>query len=206
MQVAVRWCTVTVPWPKNGPEDRTPLEGVQAVEVFEPDPPAGVEPLGWLLLTSEPVGCEADAWVAVERYRKRWVIEEWHKAIKSGCKLERCQLKDAMAIRRLAAVAAVVAVRLMQLRDAASASGGGEGSGASGVFTCPLEDPLWVRVVAARAGVQPEEVDAEVVFRVLAQNGGHLGRKHDPRPGWQCLWKGYRKISLMVEGARCVEG
>ena len=209
-QVAVRWCTVTVPWPKNGPDDRTPLEGVAAVEVFEPDPPAGVEPLRWLLLTSEPVACEADAWLAVERYRKRWVIEEWHKAIKSGCKLERCQLKDAMAIRRLAAVAAVVAVRLMQLRDAASASSQrGDAAGASassGVFTCPLEDAVWVRVVAAKAGVPPEEVDAAVVFETLARHGGHLGRKHDPRPGWQCLWKGYRKISLMVEGARCVEG
>ena len=64
-QVAVRWCTVELPCPKYGSEDPSPLARVQAVELVEPDPPEGVEPLRWLLLTSEPVEGEEDAWLAV---------------------------------------------------------------------------------------------------------------------------------------------
>ena len=203
-KLCVRWAEVELPCPKYGSDDPTPIR-VWAAELHEPDPPEGEEALNWLLLTSEPVEDEDAAWLAVARYKRRWVIEEWHKAIKSGFKLESAQLKSADGLRRLGAIAAVVSLRLMQLRDAAASVERGEPPAADSVFVCPLADPLWRRVLAAQAEVPEEEVDAALLFRTLAMLGGHLGRKHDPRPGWSCLWYGYRRLSLMVEGVRCVE-
>ena len=194
-----------LPCTQRNADDSSPVSAY-AVELYEPSPPEREEPLRWLLLTSERVQSDDDAWLTVTRYRRRWVIEEWHKAIKSGFKLEEAQLKTAQGIRRLAAIAAVVSLRLMQLRDAASAIKRGEKPAAESICTLPLTDPVWRKVVAKREKVDEADVDGAVLFRTLAKSGGHLGRKHDSRPGWACLWRGYRKLSLMVEGVRCVEG
>ena len=110
-------------------------------------------------------------------------------------------------------MAGVVAVRLMQLRDAADAPPP-EGDDTpspppGGTPPMPIADPVWRKLVARLAGVAEAEVTAAVFFRLIARKGGHLGRKHDPRPVWQCLWTGYRKLALMAQGARavgCVKG
>ena len=221
-QLSVRWVQTSIPCPVNNPRHDRPIGRAWAVQVREEDPPPGVsedEVIDWVLWTSEPVTDAASAWQTVERYRCRWVIEEWHKALKQGCRLEVAQLKTAGAIQRLAAVLGVVAVRLMQLRDAADADNADDaasvdahaaGPGCPGVGPpMPIADPLWRKLVARLAGVAEGEVTARVFFRLIARKGGHLGRKHDPRPGWQCLWTGYRKLALMAQGARavgCVEG
>ena len=61
---------------------------VHAVLVTEPDPPKGVEPIDWLLLTSLPVRTKADAEQVIAYYEQRWMIELYFKVLKSGCKIE----------------------------------------------------------------------------------------------------------------------
>jgi hypothetical protein len=71
---------------------------VYAVEV---DAPEGIEPIEWILLTSLPVESFDDAWLVLGYYEKRWLIEEWHKALKTGCRVERRQLKTKERLERI---------------------------------------------------------------------------------------------------------
>lgn len=78
----------------------------------------GVEekPLEWLLLTSEPVSRAEEVKQVIGYYESRWLIEEFHKAWKSGCKIEARRLQSPDNLERLAVLTSHVAVRLLQLR------------------------------------------------------------------------------------------
>lgn len=192
-KVQVSHRQVTLAPPGNDPRYDQPLT-MTAVKVTEVDPPADAQPLDWLLLTSEPVAGLADTMRIIQWYRRRWLIEDFHKAQKTGCRLEKSQLRDPQAVQRLAAISAAVAVRLLQLRDAADDSRRADQ---------PADrhcDPLWVLVVATLAKVPPASLTVRQFHHAIAQRGGWLGRKHDGRPGFQSLWHGWQRIADHVEG------
>ena len=86
-----------------------PLVPLWAVRVIEDDPPADSEPLDWLLLTTVPITCFADAQERVDWSVCRWTIEVWHKVLKSGCAIEQRQLASAENPRRGLALSSVIA-------------------------------------------------------------------------------------------------
>jgi hypothetical protein len=151
----------------------------------------------WMLLCSEPVNDPASAQQVIDWYQHRWVIEEWHRALKEGCRAEMSQLDQPEDHLRLAAILSVIAVRLLQLRDMADPA-------------CPESDdpqalqrwasPTWIKVVARLAKSEPARMTPRLFFLTVAKRGGYLGRKRDPRPGWKVLWRGWYDINLMVEG------
>jgi hypothetical protein len=173
-----------------------------AVSACEIDAPAGVEqPLDWLLLTSEPVTSLADALKVIDRYRRRWLIEEYHKAQKTGCRLEQSQLEDRDAFIRLAAITGLVAARLLQLRDQAD-----DESTANTPAIEHIDDALWLSIVSHLAKHDnPGTLTVKQFYHTLARLGGWLGRKHDGRPGWQSLWGGFSQVAAYVEGARIAQ-
>ena len=117
-RLAVRFSSLRLDPPKGDTRFEQSLS-VWGVQVVEERPPQGVEPIEWMLLTSEAVHHPDQACERVDWYACRWTIEEWHKAEKTGCRLEASQLKNAEAIQCLASFIAVIAVRMMQLRDLA---------------------------------------------------------------------------------------
>jgi hypothetical protein len=176
--------------------------------VSEIDAPESVEPIECVLLTSESVHSFEDASRYVDWYGCRWVIEEWHKVEKTGCRLEASQLKNAEAIKCLAALTAVVAVRMLQLRDLARA--GKEDSESS-----PANQPsasqavvpwTWLVVVAHLGKCRPEELTPRVFWQSIARRGGFVGRRSDGAPGWQTIWRGWYDIMTMVEGIEISRG
>jgi hypothetical protein len=74
-RLAVRFAPVTIPCPRNDPRFKEPIH-IWAVHVEETDPPAGIEPIEWMLLTNEAVNDLADANERVDWYTYRWIIEE----------------------------------------------------------------------------------------------------------------------------------
>jgi hypothetical protein len=91
------------------------------VDVHEPDPQAGTEPLRWRLLTTHPVTSAEQAWRIVEWYKRRWLIEQFFRILKTqGFKLEDSQIATADRLLKLVAIAAkaaVITILLLQARD-----------------------------------------------------------------------------------------
>ena len=197
--LAIRYHTITLPAPQNDirTKNATPLT-VYAVYVCEQNAPADIDAVSWMLLTSEPVHHADEALKVVRYYRHRWVIEEWHRVLKEGCRVEATHFDDAADVQRLAAIKGVIAVRLLQLRDLADQAG---------------DDPralqravpkLWITVIAAIARVEPATLTPKQFWRTIAKQGGYLARTRDPRPGWKVLWRGWYDIQQMVKGAQLI--
>jgi hypothetical protein len=92
---------------------------VTFVELFEPHPPTGIEPLHWRLLTTHQVADVAAAWRIVHWYKQRWIIEQlWRLLKRQGLRLEDSQLADAEGLIKLTAIAAKAAVLTLQLQQA----------------------------------------------------------------------------------------
>ena len=197
--VRIAAATVTLPPPWNHPGDHQP-QTVAAIHLHEIDAPADADPIDWMLLTSEPVENFEQARAIISYYQHRWVIEEWHRVLKEGCRLEQSQLESVDNLQRLAALLSVIAVRLLQLRDLADPERTGPAADDPAALqrTCPR---LWIAVVAALANVDPMKLTPRRFFLAIAQRGGHLNRQRDGRPGWKVLWRGWYDIAHMVRGA-----
>ncbi len=165
---------------------------VWVVRVWEPEPPDGVEPLEWVLLTSVPVQTVEQAWERVDWYRARWIVEDYHQGLKTGCRVEQRQVQTYEGLRRLLGLLAPAAVRLLQLRAAARQTPEQPAS-----QTLPAEV---VQVVAARAGVPATQLTAQQCWHSIARFGGYLGRKGDGPPGWKTLWHGWLYVQTLLEG------
>jgi hypothetical protein len=171
------------------------LVEMHVIHVVEVDAPTGVEPIEWLLLTSLVVEDFEDAWVVIGYYEKRWLIEEWHKALKTGCRVTQRQLKTRQRLEAMVGLLSVVSVRLLQLKSAARIEP-----------DCPARriiPPRWISLLqAARKYTKTKNgLTVGQFYRELAKLGGFIGRKSDGEPGWITVWRGWQKLYLMVRGA-----
>jgi len=202
-EVEVAAMTVTLMPPWNHPDQHGPRT-VQAVHLREINPPDDAEPVDWMLLTSEPAGNFQQARQVVKDYQQRWVIEEWHRVLKEGCRLEASQIESLDNFQRLAALLSIIAVRMLQLRDLADPEQSGQAADDPAALqrTCP---EVWIAMVAALAVVDPQKLTPRQFFLTIAKRGGYLNRKRDGRPGWKTLWRGWYDITQMVRGAQLLQ-
>jgi len=201
--LTVRFASVRLEPPQNHFEKYDPLM-VQVVYLREEDPPEGMEGWGegvdWMLLTSEAVNDFADACRIAEYYQRRWLIEEWHRGLKEGCRLEDSQVHEVDTLRRLSAMLSVVAVRLLQVRNLAQ----GRAKDAPQALRKTV-DLIWIQVVSLLAGVGADELTPALFWKTVAKKGGFIGRKSDGRPGWKVIWRGWQDISQMVHLAELMQ-
>lgn len=194
-EVAVSWTVLTLSPPTNVPRDQpTPAPiPVWAVRVWEERPdPSVAEPVEWLLVTTVPVQTVADAWERVDWYTTRWVIEDYHQCLKTGCRAEHTQLRDVANLWRRLGLLRPLAVRLLLLREASRQTPDAPAT--------LLADAPTIRLVAARTHL-PEATTVAAFTRQVARLGGHQGRKRDGPPGWRTLWRGWWTIQTLLEGA-----
>jgi transposase-like protein/transposase Tn5 family protein len=198
-RLTIRVASISVPPAINDPRTQNiPPLALWAIHVIEEHPPEGQEALEWMLLTSLEATTLQQAQIIIGYYTCRWVIEEWHRCLKEGCRIEASQLDEAEDLQRLGAVQSVLAVRLLQMRDLAE----GSTPAADSIEALRMLVPsLYVLIVAGLAKVKPETLTPHQFWRTVAKRGGYLGRKHDPRPGWKVLWRGWSDIVQMVRGA-----
>lgn len=124
-KVELRFGPVTLQRPDRADRDLPERVALRLVEVVERDPPGGVEPLHWRLLTTHEVADAAAAWQIVAWYRKRWIIEQLFRILKSqGLQLEDSRLETAERLLKLAAIAAKAAAITLQLVQARDGTGG----------------------------------------------------------------------------------
>lgn len=166
---------------------------LHVVTVTEADAPAGTEPITWRLLTTEPIATRAQIESIVDAYRARWLIEEFFKALKTGCAYEQRQLERYHTLLVALALLAPIAWRLLLLRhlareDAADAP-------ATAVLTVAQLQLL--RALPQGHALAPQPT-VRAVLRVLARLGGHL-RQNGP-PGWLVLGRGFRNFCAIERG------
>jgi len=186
------------PHVRRGEYEKRPLR-LWLVVVRERQPPPGRPPLEWILLTNVPVMTESDAWERANWYECRWVIEEYHKAQKSGCSIEDLQFTTAQALQPMVALLSVVAVTLLNLRDASRDDAAAPRPAAEFV------DRRYVAVLSAwRYPGERRDLTVREFYRALARLGGHQNRTSDHPPGWVVLWRGWMALQHMLDGAEAV--
>lgn len=202
-RLEVRSTPIVVPRPRSGvsryAQDRGVTEiAMWAVEVREVAPPRGVKPLRWVLLTSEPARSFNDAWRIIEHYERRPLVEEYHKCLKTGCRVEQRQYRTGDRLAPVVGLLAVLAVRLLQLKTAARTDP-----------EQPAAQVIPATWLAALPLVLKSRRPIKTVrdfFRGLASLGGFLGRKGDGEPGWQTVWRGLQTLLLCLRGAETLKG
>lgn len=172
--------------------------GIKEIEtnvliVKEVNPPKGVAKICWVLMTSIEVNTLEQAWTVIEYYESRWLIEEYHKCLKTGCNIQGHSLRTSERLQAVSAVTSVVAVRLLSLKmDARNAP------------DTPARNrvpPLWLKaLLALRPKLAKKPLTVYGFFREVAKLGGFLGRKHDGEPGWQTVWCGMTRLMNIVQG------
>jgi len=159
--------------------------------------PTGVEPLRWVLLTTEPVDTPELAMLVVSYYEQRWLIEEFHKSWKTGCALEQKRLQELGNIERIMCMMAPIAVRLLQLKSVAEQR--------AETSCCELMSKtewvcLWLHQNPEAEELPKNAPTAKWALHAVARIAGWTDTKHTGRIGWITLWKGWLKLEEMVIG------
>jgi hypothetical protein len=173
---------------------------LKVVEVREVDPPDNEAPVIWRLVTTEPVDTEAQVAAVVDAYRQRWLIEEFFKAVKTGCRYQQLQLESMRALLSALSIEVAVAWRLLLLRWS--------------VRHCPEADaasvlsPEQLRVLtalsAAETGLASNRFDVGTALLELAKLGGHI--KNNGAPGWLVLRRGFDTLAGIIRGFELARG
>ena len=191
-QLQLAFGQMTLLPPRNAPRaGKEPLP-VWVVRVWEEQAPEGQEPLEWVLLTSVPTTTLEQAWERVDWYGSRWLAEDYHQCLKSGCRIEQRQLQTVDGLFRLLGLLSPLAVRLLQVRACARED---PERPANAVI-----EPLMLAVLAQRTGGSPLTMTVGTFWTEVARLGGYLARSHDGPPGWRTIWKGWLSKPPLLEG------
>jgi hypothetical protein len=194
--IEVRLGSITVPRPQHVSPWVRKLEQppitMNVIEVVEINAPKGIKPIRWILLTSLPVRTFEEAWLVIGYYELRWLVEEYHKALKTGCRTEFRQLKTAGRLEAFVGLTSVVAVRLLQLKSLARTK--------PDVPAQRVVPRVWLKMLKlARKNLnRVHDLTVGQFYREVAKLGGFLGRKGDGEPGWITIWRGWEKLNTYV--------
>lgn len=166
---------------------------VNVVRVFEPEPPEGQTPIEWLITTNEPIDSVEQIMRLVDVYRRRWIIEEFFKAMKTGCLFEERQLQEREALLLAFVLFLPIACQLLWLRSCSRAHPDAPASDLlNGVQMKVLQ-----HFAPRKLPVQPTRRD---LIWCLASLGGHIASNGDP--GWQVLGRGLKRLLELEQGWR----
>ena len=196
--LTLRYQEVTLRPPRSDLRSKGPIT-LWAVCAREQKPPAGAKRIEWFLLTTEKVESAEDAARIVEYYTRRWRIEEWHRVLKQGCKVQEYQNETAERLKRAVVIDAVIAwrIQLMTLlgREVPDLP--------SDVFFDEWELKILEELEARegkRAKKPPFTLGQAIIL--VAKLGGYLARRSDPPPGCECIWEGMIRLYDRAEGYR----
>jgi hypothetical protein len=187
--LSVRCARVTIQPPRHSPE-KTEVE-LNVLQILEENPEKGCEPIVWMLATSLPIDKPSEIERIIDIYRARWVVEEFHKALKTGCMFEKRQLESFEALTTLLALSYPIACELLRVRSRARQPG----LAASDVLRQSMLDCLRAHPRTRPLSANPT---AEEALGVIAALGGHI--KWNGPPGWQSLAVGYMQLLAFEQG------
>lgn len=197
----VTYATITLQPPyRKYPEEKYGPVILTAVWCREPHPPKGQAGISWLLLTTLPVESTAAALECVRYYTYRWLIEQYHRVLKGGCRIEERQLRTKENMERMLGIFNYVAWRLLWIlyrsREAPQAC-------CEEAFSREEWMVLYARLNGKvyRKKTPPTLADA---VKWIATLGGYWGRKNDGPPGIIILWRGMTALQETLATAEAL--
>lgn len=185
-ELSVRYSVVTIRPPSN-------RKGLKPVTLYgilatEEEPPNGVEPVSWLLLTNVLTDTFEDSCERIQWYSCRWTIEIYHKVLKDGCRIEERQFEFAENIQRYLSVDMVVSWRVLYLtmlgRDMPQLP-------CTAIFEAYEWQSLYCFI--HKTHTPPDETPSlQQAVRWIAKLGGFMGG--DGEPGVTVLWRGLQRL------------
>jgi hypothetical protein len=172
---------------------------INVVEARETDAPSGAVPLRWVLLTTLNCQRMIESRRIVERYARRWLVEDYHKALKTGAHIEQSQLEERTGIEALLGVLALVALRLLSTKLLAR-------SRPNEPVDCAAFGEAAIKILNARFGRPKGGWTHAAILVAIARMGGFLARKGDGSPGWITIWRGWQRLTTMAEGIESISG
>ena len=179
--------------------DKKPVD-LWVVHALEKNPPEGNKAIEWFLLTTINIKVLKDAEQCLRWYCLRWQIEEWHRVLKSGCRIEDIAHKKAERLRRSIAIDFVIAWRIMLMKQMSR-----ENPELPPEVLFSDIEILALKSYAKKKGHPAPDTVGAAVF-IVAKIGGYLARKSDPPPGNQILWRGYSTFQFMCAGFELLMG
>ena len=175
--------------PHYAPADLPETLELSLVRVWEPNPPEGEVAIEWLLLTTEPAETPDEILRVVDLYRARWTIEEFHKALKTGCLLQERRFESRHALLNVLAMFLPIATRLLWLRTCAREAPDAPAT----IAFDPLQLTVLDQFSPRKLPPNPTVMDA---YLSLAKLGGHI--PNNGSPGWQVLGRAYTELAKTV--------
>lgn len=169
-----------------------------AVSAKEKNPPKGVKPIEWFLITSLQVLTLEDAFEKIQWYKERWKIERFHYILKSGCKIEELQFDTVERIDKAISLYMIIAWRILwftyESRENPNSS-------------CEkiLEKDEWkvlYSIVNETNSIPNTPPSIKEITTMIAKLGGFMGRKGDGEPGCKVIWRGLRRLADILDGWR----
>lgn len=189
----IRYAPVTLKMPSNKSGTSTALYYVSCIERNAPNG------LGWHLLTTEQINSPAEAEKIIQYYEKRWLVEEFHKAWKSGgTQVEKLRMQCRDNLERMVVILAFIAVRVHQLRYLGINKKVAEQVSCE-VILSPIEWKLLWRKQETRA-LPTLAPSLYWAYRSIGKLGGWYDSKRNGRIGWETLWEGWFKLQTILEG------
>lgn len=188
-RVEARATTLSLQPPRR-PAGELPPVTVNVVLVRETDPPAGEEPVEWLLLTTLPIGDAEQVRRVVQYYRTRFLIEVYFRVLKSGCRVEQRLFEAVERLLPCVAVYLIVAWRTLMLCRLGRSS---PDLNCEAVFEPSEWRAVWA--VVRRTAVPATPPRLAEMLRLVARLGGYIDRpdREDP-PGPQTVWLGLQRM------------
>lgn len=159
-----------------------------AIIAEELNPPEGEDPIRWHLLTSKEVNTMEGARRILNLYMRRWDIEVFHRVLKTGCKVERIQLKTNQAVINAIMIYSVIAWRILYFTHL--------GRQCPNIpCSCVFEEAEWKAACAVvKRKKDASEPSLSEFIGIVGRLGGHLGRERDGAPGPQSIWQGLARV------------
>ncbi len=196
-ELSIIYTNISMPPPPNktaNKDGELPILEMSAIMAIERNPPTGADPLCWVLLTDFSIDTLTDAIEKVKWYTIRWQIELFHKVLKSGCAVEKAQLREAQRLKNYITVKSIIAWRLYWLSHVYKLR---PCSSCLDILSREEWSILYRKTHKKKPPSEPSTIYEAVIW--IAKLGGYIGRKKDPPPGMISIWRGWLRLMNMVE-------
>lgn len=187
-KLSIHCAAVTICRPQHALSSLPKELSLNVVYVKEIEPPSTADPVEWILLSSESIANKEDVLRIVDIYRSRWKVEEFFKALKTGCSFESRQLESYSTLLICMTILMPIAWLMLRMRA--------ESRRSEPVPASQILPQMFIEVLQAHTNA--EVATAQTALLAIARLGGHI--KANGPPGWLVIWRGFRELAILARG------